>query len=128
MVLGDKTKALLGDRAAQERITERGELLPCPMCGSKKLKVEHKSRRAGFTGLDDRVEYQTYSVRCNSCHARGPAHGGKVIASFNYFSVTQNLPKWATTQMDLSKAARLAWNTRAPILTPEQIKRLEEIE
>lgn len=24
--------ALLGDKAAQERLTERGELLPCPMC------------------------------------------------------------------------------------------------
>ena len=27
-------RALLGDRAAQERITERGVMLPCPFCGA----------------------------------------------------------------------------------------------
>lgn len=32
--MNDITLALLGDHAAQERITERGELLPCPLCGS----------------------------------------------------------------------------------------------
>lgn len=30
--MDDKILALLGDRSAQERITERGELLPC-QCG-----------------------------------------------------------------------------------------------
>lgn len=29
----DIKKALLGDREAQERVTERGELLPCWRCG-----------------------------------------------------------------------------------------------
>ena len=120
-MLDDRTLALLGDRDAQERITERGELLECPHRKSKKLKVEHKSRHVGFTGLDDRVEYHTYSVRCNVCHARGPAHGGKVIVSFRYLDVTQTLPEWATTPMELSEAARLDWNTRAPILTETQL-------
>ena len=55
------------------------------------------------------------------CHARGPAHGGKVIVSFRYLDVTQTLPEWATTPMDLSAAARLDWNTRAPILTETQL-------
>lgn len=31
----DKELAMLGDREAQERITERGELLPCPRCGEQ---------------------------------------------------------------------------------------------
>ena len=30
-------KALLGDRQAQEEITAKGELLPCPFCGSKDI-------------------------------------------------------------------------------------------
>lgn len=34
-MLDDRTLALLGDQAAQERITERGELLPCPFCGGE---------------------------------------------------------------------------------------------
>lgn len=33
--------ALLGDREAQERVTERGELLPCPICGETKVKNCH---------------------------------------------------------------------------------------
>lgn len=33
-MLDDKILALLGNRDAQDRITERGELLPCPRCGS----------------------------------------------------------------------------------------------
>lgn len=41
-MLDDRTLALLGDREAQKRMTERGELLECPHCKSKKLKVEHK--------------------------------------------------------------------------------------
>lgn len=123
----DIQRAMLGDHEAAARLTEQGVLIPCPCCKGDKVKVEHKSRRAGFTGLDDRAEYQTYSVRCKSCHARGPVYGGKVIVSFNYFCVTKDLPEWATTQMELSKAARLAWNTRAPLLTPEQIERLEEM-
>ena len=31
--MDDKTLALLGDRAAQERLTEAGVLVPCPKCG-----------------------------------------------------------------------------------------------
>lgn len=37
-MLDDRTLALLGDKAAQERITERGELLPCPFCKSENIK------------------------------------------------------------------------------------------
>lgn len=32
----DIERAMLGDREAQERVTERGELLPCPFCGNDK--------------------------------------------------------------------------------------------
>lgn len=32
--MDEVTRALLGDREAQERVTERGELLPCPFCGN----------------------------------------------------------------------------------------------
>lgn len=31
--MDDKTLAMRGDKEAQRRITERGELLPCPFCG-----------------------------------------------------------------------------------------------
>lgn len=45
--MDDRTLALLGDRAAQERITERRELLPCPHCaGNGKI----MTRQKGFHG------------------------------------------------------------------------------
>lgn len=31
----DIQKAMLGDKEAAERLTERGELLPCPVCGKE---------------------------------------------------------------------------------------------
>lgn len=34
-MLDEKTRALLGDREAQEAFTARGELLPCPICGKE---------------------------------------------------------------------------------------------
>ena len=33
-ILNDRILALIGDRIAQERITQQGELLPCPHCGA----------------------------------------------------------------------------------------------
>ena len=44
----------------------------CPFCGGTKLKVERKSRLAGWNGLDMRVDAQTAAdvapvVRCKDC-------------------------------------------------------------
>ena len=50
------------------------ELKPCPFCGSVKLKVEGKNKKAlSYEGL----EHRTYAVRCNICHARGGTASGK---------------------------------------------------
>lgn len=54
-MLDDVTLALLGDRAAQERITARGELLPCPFCGSEEVEAE--------------LVCGEYFVTCNACNA-----------------------------------------------------------
>lgn len=95
--------ALLGDRAAQERITERGYLLPCPFCGKK------PSTRAKTTpGF-----FNAYII-CFECGVEKRV-GAELMDSD--FSTVQNC---------IDKAIEL-WNTRAPILTPEQIKRLEEM-
>lgn len=85
-------------------------LKPCPFCGSNKLKIESKSVLDGYTFADERVERITFSVRCNSCHARGGAAGGKVITSA---SVLWKRPEWATTEDELEDKAIEAWNRRA---------------
>lgn len=84
--------ALLGDKAAQDRLTARGELLPCWRCGGE---AEVLEVRTGGKPL--------YAVACKKhyCGAYGCAHPTK-------------------------QYALAYWNTRALILMPEQIKRLEE--
>lgn len=85
--MDDKTLALLGDKAAQFRLTERGELLPCPFCNGTKIKI-HDSIGMVF-------------IECQECHWIG------------CYALTRGI-------------SMLEWNSRAPILTTEQIKRLEK--
>lgn len=91
------------------------KLKPCPFCGSNKLKIERKSRFAGWNGLDQRVENHTYSVRCNVCHARGPSSGDRVIPGFTkrlYDEIELEYPNWATTDEALKNGAVEKWNKR----------------
>lgn len=92
------------------------ELKPCPFCGGAKLKIDRKSRLAGWNGLDMRVEMHTYSVRCNTCHARGGAVGGRVMNE--RFTRCAKLPDWATTDKALEAKAIEAWNRRADNVAP----------
>ena len=82
------------------------KLKPCPFCGSTKLKIESKSRK-----INALVKQDTYSVRCNVCHARGGATGGKVIKSCLY-AYRDNMQEWTTTKEELQQKAIEAWNRR----------------
>lgn len=88
--------ALLGDKAAQERLTERGELLPCPFCGGNDVSERESA------GLFGRSAYQrTYKyVFCEDCYCKTADYGTK-------------------------KKARLAWNTRAPILSEREMEMID---
>lgn len=87
------------------------DLKPCPFCCGTKLKVERKSRLAGWNGLDMRVDMHTYSVRCNTCHARGGAVGGRVMNDPR--TRCAQFPDWATTDKALEEKAIEAWNKRS---------------
>lgn len=91
---------------------EEQDLKPCPFCGSTKLKIECKRTLVGHTGLSDRVENHTFSVRCKVCHARGGAAGGKVFTPHIKFK-EYTPPEWSTTDEALSDRAVEAWNRRS---------------
>lgn len=87
------------------------ELQPCPFCGSKKLKIQCIQKKIGVTGICDFVVHATYSVRCNVCHARGSAVGGKVILT-QLRQHESELPDWASSRESLKENAIKAWNRR----------------
>lgn len=92
--MDDRTLALLGDRAAQERITERGELLPCWRCGGQ-AKVE--TLNTGGKPI--------YAVVCEKhyCGAYGAAHHTKQKAIEEW---NTRAPLLTPTQMALLGIAR----------------------
>lgn len=97
--MNDIQKALLGDKEAQERLTERGKLLPCPFCGG------HASVRAHFSSYGE-----SYSVKCEN----------KCVVTCGHFVAPEI--EWRVT---LKNEAIAKWNTRAPILSAEELERLE---
>lgn len=109
--MDDVTLALLGDRAAQERITERGELLPCPWCGGHIQEM--------------RFNYY-FRFQCESCKF-GRTYPGWFQEKENGECVSgeESALKLHYHPEALDKA-RANWNTRAPILSAEELERLKD--
>lgn len=76
--------------------------LPCPFCGSTKLKVDQKAssntKWNPETGRCDKLVVVT--VRCNKCHTRGP-------------TVSMYAGWYDRPVQTLNNAAIEAWNRRA---------------
>lgn len=68
-MMDERTRALLGDRVAQERLTAAGVLLPCPFCGAR-MQV-----RKGST-------YGLYKTKCVFCGAESAQQGNEILAIF----------------------------------------------
>lgn len=85
-MLDDKTRALLGDRAAQKRLTAAGVRIPC-RCGAKGEIITMAKYGEN--------RWKPAVIRCPKCHY---------------------------------EACLTVWNTRAAILTPEQLETLVRME
>ena len=96
MVLTDEKRALLGDHEAAKRLTDVGVLLPCPFCGGEAELIDYT------LGFD--VACKNYGCRGNSYSTYGDDDGDL------YFGTVEE--------------ASLAWNTRAPILSAEELEML----
>ena len=109
--MDDYRRALLGDRAAQERITERGELLLCPWCGGHIQEM--------------RFDYH-FRFQCESCKI-GRTFPGWIQEkeSGECISGEQSAVK-LYYHADALEKARANWNTRAPILSAEELERLKD--
>lgn len=98
----DMKRALLGDHEASKRLTDAGVLVPCPFCGGEAEVVAYGPR------LLRPSRNHVYSVSCNECEMM---FGWDVDYGGRY---------------DTEYEAMLAWNTRALILSAEELQRLEE--
>ena len=108
-MMDDKTLALLGDRAAAERLTEAGVLLECPCCGGT-------AALAYGSG-----PYYMFNVRvkCKTCWQQtAPAFYGN-----NGTIKIEEAHEYGKDKARLLVMRR--WNARAPILTPTQIDLLQ---
>jgi hypothetical protein len=101
--MDDKTRALLGDREAAKRLTDAEVLLPCAHCGGEAEYIERGNEKIG---LKETV------VRCKKCG-------------------TRQIHKWLRYKFDffyVRNNTLLEWNTRAPILSAEEMEMLEGVQ
>ena len=100
----DMKRALLGDHEASKRLTDAGVLVPCPFCGGEAEVVAYGPR------LLRPSRNHVYSVSCNECEMMfgwDVDYGGRYGTEYE---------------------AMLAWNTRALILSAEEMEMLEGME
>lgn len=98
----DIQRAMLGDHEAAARLTEQGVLIPCPCC----------KREATFIIGWGPCSNWSIRAKCKYC--------GCQTAQVLYENSGR---KDEATRLTISR-----WNTRAPLLTPEQIDMLERME
>ena len=92
--MDDIKLAMLGNKEAAKRLTDAGVLVPCPMCKSDEIFV-----RSVLGAFDSRKITTKKYTQCRSCFLQ-------------------------TTFYNTEKEARLSWNTRAPIMSESELKKL----
>ena len=110
--MDDIKLAMLGDQEASKRLSDAGVLLPCPMCGSdvKLIRTSSKYRTNPVVIMDE------WTIECqNKCFQH------KVFDS----EIFQDENGKVIVKRNGADEARLAWNTRAPILSAEEMEMLE---
>ena len=97
--------ALLGNKEAAKRLTEKGVLLPCAHCGNDddyRIVVSFKKDKKKRFG----EYYDVCTIYCECC--------------------TETVRQAGLGKDAAAKNATLMWNTRAPILSESELKKLEE--
>ena len=105
--MDDIKLAMLGNKEASQRLTEAGVLATCPWCGKAVAHVgtiaEHELMDEDAPAYDWCANH--YDVVCDATNGGCGGHTGPYKSE---------------------KDARLAWNTRAPVLSESELKKLKE--
>ena len=105
--------ALLGNKEAAKRLTDAGVLVPCPFCG----KAVNLRRVSSSYTTSPTVIMDSWTVECPNGCVRNNVYKSTIFQDDEGDVVIKN---------NGADEARLAWNTRAPILSAEELKKLEE--
>lgn len=93
-------KALLGDKESQANISARGELIPCPRCGSTYIHIHCKPSMK----VNGDYEFMVYA-QCESCHMQT----GYIFAAPESYAI---------------QCAIRSWNKRKMVLTTDDFAKL----
>ena len=105
----DIRKAMLGDHEAAKRLTEQGVLVPCPWCGETPK----------VTAFDRWIVYECACGETKTYPGCIQTKESPVLASAPESAVREYYHR------DADIEARLAWNTRAPILSESEMEMLD---
>ena len=107
-MLTDIQRAMLGDHEAAKRLTDAGVLVPCPWCGI----LPHVET------YDRLIVYECECGERRSFPGTLQRKESPVLASAPESAVKEYYHRNADIE------ARLSWNTRAPILSAEEMEML----
>ena len=111
-MMNEIERALLGDKEATKWLTDAGVLLPCPMCGGEvRLRRVSSSYTTSPTTIMDK-----WTVECPNGCVRNNVYESKIFQDEKGEVIIKN---------NGADEARLAWNTRAPILSAEEMEMLD---
>ena len=108
----DIRAAMLGDQDAAKRLTEAEVLVPCPWCGGTPK----------VTTFDRWIVYECACGETKTYPGCIQTKESPVLASAPESAVKEYY------HIDADIEARLAWNTRAPILSESEMEMLEGME
>ena len=110
--MDDIKLAMLGSKEEARRLTEAGALLPCPFCGGAgELRRTSNGYRTNPVAILDK-----WTVECPS--------GCCEVKTFES-EIYQDSNGMVVIKRNGANEALLAWNTRAPILSAEEMEMLE---
>ena len=98
--MDDVTLALQGNKEAAKRLTDAGVLVPCPYCGGKPT-----------TRIRVKAECIEMEVKCFNCGTN------------KFYQVEICDTEFNKLTSGMTQAIK-AWNTRAPILSESELKKL----
>ena len=113
--MDDIKLAMLGSKEAAKRLSHEEVLLPCPFCG----KAVNLRRVSSSCTTCPTVIMDSWTVECPNGCVRNNVYRSTIFQNDEGDVVIKN---------NGADEARLAWNTRAPILSEEELEMLEGAE